>query len=74
MGFPDDPRQDSLPPSASQERPATASPEVDSSSKWTWVPIRSLGPRHRDRIAAHLISLDAADRYLRFGYLNRPGF
>ncbi|QTN21988.1 GNAT family N-acetyltransferase [Rhizobacter sp. AJA081-3] len=68
MGFPDDPRQDSLPSSASQERSATASPEVDSSSKWTWVPIRSLGPRHRDRIAAHLISLDAADRYLRFGY------
>jgi GNAT superfamily N-acetyltransferase len=36
--------------------------------KWTWVPIRSLGPRHRDRIAAHLIALDDADRYLRFGY------
>ncbi len=32
------------------------------------VPIRSLGPRHRDRIAAHLLALDANDRYLRFGY------
>ena len=32
------------------------------------VPIRSLGPSHRDRIAAHLIALDADDRYLRFGY------
>jgi RimJ/RimL family protein N-acetyltransferase len=32
------------------------------------VPIRSLGPRHRERIAAHLLSLDASDRYLRFGY------
>lgn len=32
------------------------------------VPIRSLGPRHRDRIAAHLLALDGADRYLRFGY------
>lgn len=32
------------------------------------VPIRSLGPRHRERIAAHLMALDANDRYLRFGY------
>ncbi|MEN9982887.1 MAG: hypothetical protein RI918_856 [Pseudomonadota bacterium] len=32
------------------------------------VPIRSLGPRHRDRIATHLLALDESDRYLRFGY------
>ncbi len=32
------------------------------------VPIRSLGPKHRDRILAHLLALDAGDRYLRFGY------
>jgi ribosomal protein S18 acetylase RimI-like enzyme len=32
------------------------------------VPIRSLGPRHRERIAAHLITLDERSRYLRFGY------
>jgi len=32
------------------------------------VPIRSLGPGHRDRIATHLLSLDPQDRYLRFGY------
>ncbi len=32
------------------------------------VPIRSLGPSHRDRIATHLCSLDGEDRYLRFGY------
>jgi GNAT superfamily N-acetyltransferase len=32
------------------------------------VPIRSLGPRHRDRIAAHLLELQEYDRYLRFGY------
>jgi len=32
------------------------------------VPIRSLGPAHRDRIAAHLLALGAEDRYLRFGY------
>ena len=33
-----------------------------------WVPIRSLGPRHRERIAAHLVALDERSRYLRFGY------
>jgi GNAT superfamily N-acetyltransferase len=32
------------------------------------VPIRSLGPAHRGRITAHLLSLDENDRYLRFGY------
>ena len=32
------------------------------------VPIRSLGPAYRERIAAHLLALDDADRYLRFGY------
>lgn len=32
------------------------------------VPIRSLGPSHRERIAAHLLALHAHDRYLRFGY------
>ena len=33
------------------------------------VPIRSLGPEHRDRIATHLLSLTDDDRYLRFGYV-----
>ena len=33
-----------------------------------WVPIRGLRPRHRPRILAHLLALDAQDRYLRFGY------
>ena len=32
------------------------------------VPIRSLGPSHRERIAIHLKALDGNDRYLRFGY------
>ncbi len=32
------------------------------------VPIRSLGSNHRSRIAKHLLSLSARDRYLRFGY------
>jgi len=35
---------------------------------WSWVPIRSLAPRHKDRIAAHLQQLSERDRYLRFGY------
>jgi GNAT superfamily N-acetyltransferase len=34
----------------------------------SWVPIRSLGPRHRDRISTHLSALDERSRYLRFGY------
>jgi len=32
------------------------------------VPIRSLGPGHRGRIATHLLALDPDDRFLRFGY------
>lgn len=32
------------------------------------VPIRSLGPSHRERISAHLLALGEHDRYLRFGY------
>lgn len=32
------------------------------------VPIRSIGPNHRERITEHLLALDAQDRYLRFGY------
>lgn len=32
------------------------------------VPIRALSERHRPRILAHLLDLDAQDRYLRFGY------
>jgi GNAT superfamily N-acetyltransferase len=32
------------------------------------VPIRSIGPSERERVASHLIALDEHDRYLRFGY------
>ena len=32
------------------------------------VPIRSLGPTYRERIATHLLALEPQDRYLRFGY------
>jgi ribosomal protein S18 acetylase RimI-like enzyme len=45
-----------------------ASADVPAPGARSWVPIRSLGPRHRERIAAHLVSLDVSDRYLRFGY------
>lgn len=52
-------------------RPPTAAGEDGSSpvrAQPVIVPIRSLGVNHRDRIAKHLLTLDAADRYLRFGY------
>ena len=47
---------------------AARAPDSTLTPSWTWVPIRSLGPRHRERIAAHLLALGASDRYLRFGY------
>ncbi|HEY6513176.1 MAG TPA: GNAT family N-acetyltransferase [Burkholderiaceae bacterium] len=33
------------------------------------MPIRSLAPRHRERIGQHLLALPGHDRYLRFGYM-----
>ena len=49
--------------------PAAAPAQTPPEPKWTWVPVRSLAPRHRDRIVAHLLALDDTDRYLRFGYV-----
>lgn len=46
------------------DRPDTVTP----STRFRWVPIRSLAERHRGRILQHLLSLDERDRYLRFGY------
>ena len=43
-------------------------PEAGRPATPTWVPIRPLAPRHRDRILAHLMALPPHDRYLRFGY------
>jgi len=37
-------------------------------TRFSWVPIRSLAKRHCKRIAQHLLSLDESDRYLRFGF------
>ena len=34
----------------------------------SWIPIRSLTARHRERFATHLMTLGEHDRYLRFGY------
>lgn len=36
-------------------------------TRYRWVPIRSLAPRHRPRIVSHLLDLAPEDRYLRFG-------
>lgn len=50
-----------------RDRAPTSEAEVSLRSP-SMVPIRSLGPSHRDRIVKHLLTLDASDRYLRFGY------
>ena len=57
-------------PSAPANNAATPGPTDGSAPKrnWSWVPIRSLTPRHRERILAHLLALTENDRYLRFGY------
>lgn len=33
------------------------------------VSIRALGPNHRERLRKHLLALETADRFLRFGYV-----
>ena len=73
MDFPADlpAPQESAPDIHPAPRPAVptlAAASTSASSKWAWVPIRSLGPRHRSRIAVHLLALNVDDRYLRFGY------
>jgi GNAT superfamily N-acetyltransferase len=49
--------------------PAATAGKAVSSANWSWVPVRSLGRRHRERILAHLMALGESDRYLRFGYV-----
>lgn len=35
---------------------------------WTsWLPVRNLQTKHRERVLTHLLSLDSHDRHLRFG-------
>ncbi len=48
--------------------PAAAPDRSEARPGRDWVPIRSLGARHRHRITAHLCALDERSRYLRFGY------
>jgi GNAT superfamily N-acetyltransferase len=50
------------------ERPIPTAPAAEPGAGRSWVPIRSLGPRHRERILAHLLALDERARYLRFGH------
>ena len=52
------------PPLPEYAQPVGAAPRVPP----VMVPIRSIGPSHRERISAHLLALSAPDRYLRFGY------
>ncbi len=42
--------------------------DAGNAARPSWVPIRKLSPRHRPKIAQHLIRLEPQDRYLRFGY------
>lgn len=54
-----------LQPPVPEQAPRTgAAPSVQP----VLVPIRSIGPSHRERIAMHLLALSESDRYLRFGY------
>lgn len=43
-------------------------PPAGAARAFRWVPIRALAESHRPRILAHLLALDAHDRYLRFGF------
>jgi hypothetical protein len=52
-------------PAPKAERPAGG--DAPARRVHSWVPIRSLAPRHGERIVAHLQQLDERDRYLRFG-------
>lgn len=52
-------------PASAPARPVSA---PSPAAQRDWVPVRSLGPRHRERILAHLLALDERSRYLRFGY------
>jgi RimJ/RimL family protein N-acetyltransferase len=56
------------PESRATSAPTSTAPATPDARTWSWVPIRSLTHRHRERILAHLHALDESDRYLRFGY------
>jgi ribosomal protein S18 acetylase RimI-like enzyme len=56
------------PAAASPSNSGNPAPEGARKPRRSWVPVRSLSSRHRDRILAHLLELDERDRYLRFGF------
>jgi GNAT superfamily N-acetyltransferase len=62
------PRSVDAPAPGQAGAPAPPPHKPDRPQGRSWVPIRSLGPRHRERILAHLLLLDEHSRYLRFGY------
>ncbi len=41
----------------------------DATRLLNWAPVRTLGERHRERVAQHLLALDDDDRQRRFGHL-----
>jgi len=57
-----------FPHSPSADGPPRHQDQVRPRAPVGWVPIRSLAPRHRAKIAEHLLALPPEDRYLRFGY------
>ena len=69
MTTPPDPRPTPTPGPVPDDAPRSRWHPRAMLARWTsWVPIRSLGRRHRKRILQHLLSLGERDRYLRFGY------
>jgi GNAT superfamily N-acetyltransferase len=65
--FGPDPNGPAPPPPAESPGPLTSA-RAALERLSTWVPIRSLGRRHRRRIIEHLLALEPQDRYLRFGF------
>jgi len=63
MAHPEDQAASGSPPVSALAPAANATAPA-----FQWIPIRSLAPRHRPKVLAHLLSLAPADRYLRFGY------
>ena len=61
------------PPEPPAPTPTAPEPAPPASPQRDWVPVRSLSPRHRERILAHLLALDERSRYLRFGYAANDG-
>lgn len=67
MGFPGDMlSRPGLRPERHGRHPADE--QAPAAPAFDWIPIRSLAPRHRPRILAHLLALSESDRYLRFGH------